>query len=107
RRFLAYEPIRARSVGPLERAWIWARRRPAIAGLLGLVALSSAAGLAGVLWQWREATVQRNLALAGERREYLSLAKLSYERGQAVCEQGEICPGLLRLIESWRAARDA
>jgi serine/threonine protein kinase len=34
RRFLADEPIRARRVGPLERAWIWARRRPALAGLL-------------------------------------------------------------------------
>src|SRR5207247_10438102 len=34
RRFLDYEPIRARSVGSLERAWSWAKRRPALAGLV-------------------------------------------------------------------------
>ena len=33
----------------------WARRRPAIAALLGLVALVTALGLGGVLWQWRAA----------------------------------------------------
>jgi serine/threonine protein kinase len=45
RRFLADEPIKARRVGPLERAWIWARRRPATAALLVVSAL---AGLASV-----------------------------------------------------------
>jgi WD40 repeat protein len=43
RRFLTDEPIRARRVGALERAWIWARRRPAAAALLlvsGLAALA-------------------------------------------------------------------
>ena len=44
RRFLAGEPILARPVTRLERAVKWARRRPAIAGLLGLVALVTAAG---------------------------------------------------------------
>jgi WD40 repeat protein len=43
RRFLADEPIRARRVGPWERAWRWARRRPAAAALVlmsGLAALA-------------------------------------------------------------------
>jgi eukaryotic-like serine/threonine-protein kinase len=47
RRFLADEPIRARRVGPLERAWIWARRRPAAAALLLVSAVASLA-LVGV-----------------------------------------------------------
>lgn len=33
RRFLAEEPIRARPIGPFERAWRWCRRNPRIATL--------------------------------------------------------------------------
>src|SRR5205807_5841534 len=36
-RFLAGQPIAARPAGVLERAAKWARRRPAVAGLLALV----------------------------------------------------------------------
>jgi serine/threonine-protein kinase len=54
RRFQAGEPVQVRPVGPLGRAVKWARRRPAVAGLLLAVALVAAAGLAGVLWAlWR------------------------------------------------------
>src|SRR5262249_35527705 len=35
RRFLAYEPIRARQVSAVERYWRWARRNPRNAGLRG------------------------------------------------------------------------
>ncbi len=38
RRFLAGEPVRARPVGPWERGWKWARRRPAWAALLAVSA---------------------------------------------------------------------
>jgi formylglycine-generating enzyme required for sulfatase activity len=40
RRFQAGEPIRARPVGAVERAVKWARRRPALAALLGVVLLA-------------------------------------------------------------------
>jgi formylglycine-generating enzyme required for sulfatase activity len=51
RRFQAGEPIRARPVGAVERTWKWARRRPALAALLGVVllALASLAVLSGNL----------------------------------------------------------
>src|SRR5439155_22492284 len=39
-RFLNKEPIVARPVRPWERAWKWAKRRPTVATLLGLCALS-------------------------------------------------------------------
>ena len=44
RRFLNHEPIRARRSGPTERLMMWARRRPAIAALVCLVALVSTVG---------------------------------------------------------------
>ena len=62
RRYLAGEPISARPVTRLERAVKWARRRPAIAALLGIVTLVTALGLGGVLWQWREAVLARGIA---------------------------------------------
>jgi len=62
RRYLDGEPIVARPVTPFERAVKWARRKPAIAALLGLVALVTALGLGGVLWQWRQAVQQTELA---------------------------------------------
>jgi WD40 repeat protein len=61
-RYLAGEPILARPVTRSERAFKWARRKPAIAALLGLVALVAALGLGGVLWQWRQAVRARGVA---------------------------------------------
>jgi eukaryotic-like serine/threonine-protein kinase len=91
RRFLAGEPIAARPVTGWERAIKWARRRPAIAALLGLVALVTALGLGGVLWQWRAAVHARNLA---ERRridaenaaEAEKVAKIEAQRQQIRAE---------------------
>jgi WD40 repeat protein/tRNA A-37 threonylcarbamoyl transferase component Bud32/tetratricopeptide (TPR) repeat protein len=48
RRFLKGEPIRARPVGRLERAVLWARRRPAVAAL-AFVSLVAVLAVGGVL----------------------------------------------------------
>jgi WD40 repeat protein/tRNA A-37 threonylcarbamoyl transferase component Bud32 len=62
RRFGAGEPVAARPVSAVGRAVRWARRRPAVAGLLVTVALVAAAGLGGILWAYGEAVRQRDLA---------------------------------------------
>jgi serine/threonine-protein kinase len=49
--FLAGEPIRARPVGRLERAWRWCRRKPALASLTAALAVVLIAGLVAVNWQ--------------------------------------------------------
>jgi len=56
RRFSAGEPILARPAASWERAWKWARRRPAVAGLIGV---STAAILALLLLSfWHQARIQ-------------------------------------------------
>ncbi len=91
RRYLAGEPISARPVTRLERAVKWARRRPAIAGLLGLVALVAAVGLGGVLWQWRQAVLARGIAELESKRAkaQTELAERESERAKAQTELAE------------------
>jgi WD40 repeat protein len=62
RRFQAGESVAARPVGALRRAAKWARRRPAVAGLLAGMVLVAAVGVGGILLSYREALRQRDLA---------------------------------------------
>jgi WD40 repeat protein/tetratricopeptide (TPR) repeat protein len=61
-RWLAGEPIHARPVGVLERAFKWARRNPVVAALLVVVVLVTAGGLGGVLWKYADAEQQKRIA---------------------------------------------
>ena len=54
-RWLNGEPIEARPVAALARAWMWRRRHPLPAALAAMLGLAVIAGLAGVTWKWREA----------------------------------------------------
>jgi serine/threonine-protein kinase len=74
--YLDGKPVRARATGALERSWKWAKRRPAIAGLLSGLAAAVLIGLAAVTWQWRAAVAARNDALAArdEARRTLRMA---------------------------------
>jgi WD40 repeat protein len=66
------EPIRARPVGSLERAVKWARRQPAVAALLAVVVVVAAAGLGGVMWKYRDAERQKEVA---QRQEAAAVAQ--------------------------------
>jgi WD40 repeat protein/serine/threonine protein kinase len=60
RRFRRGAPVHARPVGPQERAWKWARRRPLTAALLAGMVVVALLGFSGVGWQWRTATRERD-----------------------------------------------
>jgi len=70
RRFLAGEPILARPVGRIERAWRWSKRNPLAAALLTVVAMLTAAGTITITTLWLRAERSRREAVtAGQRAE--------------------------------------
>lgn len=75
-RWLKGEPIHARPVGRIEKAWRWCRRKPALAALTAALMLVFASGFAGVTWQWLRA--DRNYDLAEQRRRKAHLAVNEY-----------------------------
>jgi WD40 repeat protein/serine/threonine protein kinase len=108
RRFLNREPIRARPVSTFQRAWRWATRRPATAGLL---AVSLLAGLAliglGVSNRFR-ARLQEQVDRA-ETYDYfyrIAHAHTAWRDGeiQLMAEKLDECPPSRRLWE-WRYLR--
>jgi hypothetical protein len=124
-RFLAGEPIQARPVSAWERAAKWARRRPAVAGLLLAVVVVTLAGFCLASWKWRKAVAAKDIADDGRRdaerseaqereaRQEADLqtkkavrmaAKLSLDRGLSFCEQGEIARGMLWFTQALRLA---
>jgi WD40 repeat protein len=112
RRFLDGEPIVARPVGAIERAWRWCRRRPAPAALTAAVVLVAALGLAGVLWQWEEAVKARNLASkralaeAAARRETETILVDMYATGGiSAGDQGEHARAALWFANAARRAQ--
>ncbi len=62
-RWLRGEPIHARPSTEYQRVFKWVRRKPRAATLIGLIILTSLAGLGGVLWEWRQAVVARGEAI--------------------------------------------
>jgi WD40 repeat protein len=113
RRFLGGEPIVARPVGPVERAWRWCRRHPVPASLTAAVVVVAALGLAGILWQWREAMAARDLASQREAAEAearrvaeTTLVDMHTTNGIIAGDQGENGRAALWFANAARQARD-
>ncbi len=121
RRFLDGEPIQARRVGEVERAWKWARRRPALAGLAAAVVVSLLAGTGVSAYlameersrakEAREAERQathaarkaqeaRADALHAKRVSDLQTARATFRAGLADAEAGLVDRGLFTMIDS-------
>lgn len=118
RRFLDGRPIQARRVATVERAWRWAKRRPAVAGLLLGVAVALVGGTAVSVYYATEAGVRaRDAERAGEERQRaldvaqearrqsdLRSAELLFRAGLDHCEAGTVDRGLFDMLEAWRSA---
>jgi WD40 repeat protein/serine/threonine protein kinase len=63
-RFREGKQVMARPVGAVARLARWCRRKPLVALLLALMAVSVIGGLGGVTWKWLEADEQRDRANA-------------------------------------------
>jgi serine/threonine protein kinase len=97
RRFLAGKPIRARPIPFWERGYKWAKRRPAAAALVGVIATLVLLSFGFIAWRVQGAvTTQRAAAVRAER----LLVDLSLERGQTLCEQGDLARGTLWLARA-------
>lgn len=105
RRWLRGEPIRARALRPWERAYRWARRRPALSGLLVVSAIATAAlALAGAAITYNARLSQaRSAAETNLYFNRLSLASREWIAGNVgrVEQLLEECPIALRGWE-WR-----
>src|SRR6185295_11780535 len=55
-RFVRNEPILARPVGPIERAWRWTQRRPTAAALVITAVALIVLSVGGGGWMWRQQT---------------------------------------------------
>jgi serine/threonine-protein kinase len=83
RRFLANEPINARPTSLWERTWKWARRRPAIAALVGVSAVAAGALFAVILIANVRLQAERDYAREQERTAMLQRDKAAAARAEA------------------------
>lgn len=67
RRFLNDEPIEARPISPLERAWKWGKRRPTLMALCGVSVIAVLAMACLIVWHNLSLRGQLDQALAEER----------------------------------------
>jgi tetratricopeptide (TPR) repeat protein len=89
-RFLAGQPIQARPVGARERIVKWARRKPALAGLVSLGCLAVVGlPLAGV-WHTLRVHAERDMAVANSQRADANFEKACEAVDRMLTEVGHV-----------------
>jgi serine/threonine protein kinase len=113
RRFQAGEPIRARPVGKLERAYRWSRRQPLTAALLGLCSLLALAFVISLVvfdFQLDAARAKAEGKAEDERLQIVQLnlrvVQLHTNCGLAELEAGDTFAAVLRFTEALRLDGD-
>ena len=101
-RFRAGNPVLARPAGAVTRLTRACRRRPLVAGLLALLALSLLAGMGGVTWKCREANDQRDVAVADKQAALYQAYRASLATAAAALESHDVADAARHL----RAAPD-
>ena len=104
-RWLRHEPILARTSTAVERLLKWARRRPALAASIVMLHFVFAAGIAGVLWQWRQAEFARRNEAQQLRRAEVALARSSIALAESAIRDGngpEARAALASVPAEWR-----
>jgi eukaryotic-like serine/threonine-protein kinase len=87
KRFQAGEPIRARPVGVLGKAWRWCQRKPQMASLAAAAVVIFLLGLAGILWQLRRVEKSELAARRALYAAHINMAQSSLEKDRAVRAQ--------------------
>jgi len=102
RRFLAGDPVQARPVSRLERAGHWAKHRPALVAVYGLLTIVALLGVlgGGAAWLWQRAESARDQA-------ELSREEATEARDQARREKSQTEAALLREGEAKRLETEA
>jgi tetratricopeptide (TPR) repeat protein len=97
RAWLESRPIAARRVGPAERAWLWCRRKPAVAALSAAVFLALVVGTATVIAVQRQA----NRALAAKNED------LTRALGREAKANADLAAASTRVGQRYELAVDA
>ena len=82
RRWRANRPISAKPLNRIQRTWITVRRNPVVSFLIASLFLSIATGIIGILWNWRNAIDQRDLALESLKNNRLAINQFYLKIGR-------------------------
>jgi WD40 repeat protein/tRNA A-37 threonylcarbamoyl transferase component Bud32 len=100
RRFLNDEPILARPAPPWERAWKWARRRPALATLVGAAVLGVIALITGAGWYHARIQLERDQTMLALEEAKEQTLRLYVANGTRQMDEGNFFEALVWFTEA-------
>lgn len=100
-RFLRGEPVHARPVGAVGKAWRWCRRQPVRASLVGALTLAVVIGITGISWEWRQAEEQRRRAIGSASRLQREVYAADMNLVQRSLQDADL-RAALRLLDKYR-----